>query len=100
MKSDCVWRSISIQYVQIEPGVNFDLGNGSFLSKSVTKPALWASFEVNFMADFKNKHTVAKPLSLAKRGCLGGEKPKRNDSVTVVRNWPTLRRSPRREKRM
>ena len=30
MKSDCTWRSISIQYVQIEPGVNSDLGNGSF----------------------------------------------------------------------
>ena len=31
MKSDCIWRSISIQYVQIESGVNSDLGNGSFL---------------------------------------------------------------------
>ena len=30
MKSDCIWRSISIQYVQIEPGMNSDLGNGSF----------------------------------------------------------------------
>ena len=30
MKSDCIWRSINIQYVQIEPGVNSDLGNGSF----------------------------------------------------------------------
>ena len=30
MKSDCIWRSISIQYVQVEPGVNSDLGNGSF----------------------------------------------------------------------
>ena len=30
MKSDCIWRSISIQYVQKEPGVNSDLGNGSF----------------------------------------------------------------------
>ena len=28
--SDCIWRSTSIQYVQIEPGVNFDLRNGSF----------------------------------------------------------------------
>ena len=30
MKSDCIWRSISNQYVQIEPGVNSDLGNDSF----------------------------------------------------------------------
>ena len=30
MISDCIWRSISIQYVQIEAGVNSDLGNGSF----------------------------------------------------------------------
>ena len=30
MKSDCIWRLISIQCVQIEPGVNSDLGNGSF----------------------------------------------------------------------
>ena len=30
MKSDCIWRSISIQYVQIEPDVNSDPGNGSF----------------------------------------------------------------------
>ena len=30
MNSDCIWRSISIQYVQVEPGVNSDLGNGSF----------------------------------------------------------------------
>ena len=30
MKSDCIWRSISIQYVQIDPDVNSDLRNGSF----------------------------------------------------------------------
>ena len=30
MISDCIWRSISIQYVQIEAGVNYDLVNGSF----------------------------------------------------------------------
>ena len=30
MNAECIWRSISIQYVQIEPGVNSDLGNGSF----------------------------------------------------------------------
>ena len=30
LKSDCIWRSINIHYVQIEPGVNPDLGNGSF----------------------------------------------------------------------
>ena len=29
-RRDCIWRSTSIQYVQIEPGVNSDLGNGSF----------------------------------------------------------------------
>ena len=28
--SDCSWRSTSLQYVQIQPGVNSDLGNGSF----------------------------------------------------------------------
>ena len=26
----CIWQSISIQYVQIQPDVNSDLGNGSF----------------------------------------------------------------------
>ena len=52
-----------------------------------------------FVSDFKNKHTVAKPLSLAKRGWLVGENPMRNDSVTLVRKKPTLRRSLRREKR-
>ena len=50
-----------------------------------------------FVSDFKNKHTVAKPFSLAKREWLVGENPTRNDSVTVVRNLPTLRRSPSRE---
>ena len=30
MNAGCIWRSISIQYVQIKPGVNSDLGNGSF----------------------------------------------------------------------
>ena len=30
MNCDCIWRPISIQHVQIEPGVNSDLGNGSF----------------------------------------------------------------------
>ena len=30
MKSDCIWQSISIQYVQIKPGVNSDLGYGFF----------------------------------------------------------------------
>ena len=39
-----------------------------------------------FVFDFKNKHTVAKPISLAKREWLAGENPTRNDSVTVVRN--------------
>ena len=33
MKADCIWRSISIQYVQIEPGVNSGLRNGSFWVK-------------------------------------------------------------------
>ena len=33
MKSDRIWRSISIQYAQMEPGVNSDLGNGSFWVK-------------------------------------------------------------------
>ena len=33
MKSDCIWRSVSIQYIQIpvEPGVNSDLGYGSLV---------------------------------------------------------------------
>ena len=39
-----------------------------------------------FVSDFKNKHTVAKPFSLAKREWLVGENPTRNDSVTVARN--------------
>ena len=30
MKSACIWRSISIQHVQIEPSVNSDLQHGSF----------------------------------------------------------------------
>ena len=33
MISDCIWRSISIQNVQIEAGVNSDLGDGSFWVK-------------------------------------------------------------------
>ena len=33
MKSDCIWRSISIQYDQLGPGGNSDLGNGSFWVK-------------------------------------------------------------------
>ena len=37
---------------------------------------LRASFEVS-LCDFKNKHTVAKPLSLAKREWLVGENPTR-----------------------
>ena len=38
MNCDWIWRSISIKYVQIEHGVNSDLGNGSFQVglKSVT----------------------------------------------------------------
>ena len=39
-----------------------------------------------FVSDFKTKHTVTKPVSLAKREWLVGENPRRNDSVTVVRN--------------
>ena len=30
MNSDCIWQLISIQYVQLEPGVNSDIENGSF----------------------------------------------------------------------
>ena len=64
------------------------------------RPTLRASFEVNLCPILNtHTHTVAKPLSLAKRRWLVGENPTRNDSVTVVRNKPTLRRSPRREKR-
>ena len=29
-RRDCIWRSTCIQYVQMEPGVNSDFGNGSF----------------------------------------------------------------------
>ena len=43
---------------------------------------LWSQF----VSDFKNKHTVVKPCSLAKRELFVGENPTRNDSVTVVRN--------------
>ena len=34
--ADCIWRSISIQHVQIEAGLNSDPGNDSFWDKSVT----------------------------------------------------------------
>ena len=30
MNADCIWRSISIQHVQIEAGLNSDPGNDSF----------------------------------------------------------------------
>ena len=33
MNADCIWRSISIQHVQIEAGVNSDPGNDSFGDK-------------------------------------------------------------------
>ena len=36
MNADCIWRSISIQHVQIEAGLNSDPGNYSFWDKSVT----------------------------------------------------------------
>ena len=36
MNADCIWRSISIQHVQIEAGLNSDPGNDSFWDKSVT----------------------------------------------------------------
>ena len=36
MNADCVWRSICIQHVQIEAGLNSDPGNDSFWDKSVT----------------------------------------------------------------
>ena len=33
MNADCIWRSISIQHVQIEAGLNSDPGNDSFRDK-------------------------------------------------------------------
>ena len=36
MNADCNWRSICIQHVQIEAGLNTDPGNDSFWDKSVT----------------------------------------------------------------
>ena len=36
MNADCIWRSIIIQHVQIEAGLNSDPGNDSFWDKSVT----------------------------------------------------------------
>ena len=35
MNADCIWRSICIQHVQIEAGLNSDPGNDSFWDKSV-----------------------------------------------------------------
>ena len=35
MNADCIWRSISIQHVQIEAGLNSDPENDSFWDKSV-----------------------------------------------------------------
>ena len=61
-------------------------GGGDLAQTTVTRPTLRASFEVNLCPILKNKPTVAKPFSLAKRECLVGENPTRNDSVTVVQN--------------
>ena len=36
MNADCIWRSISIQHVQREAGLNSDPGNDSFWDKSMT----------------------------------------------------------------
>ena len=36
MNADCIWRSICIQHVQIEAGLNSDPGNDSLWDKSVT----------------------------------------------------------------
>ena len=36
MNADCIWRSICIQHVQIEAGLNSDPGNDSFWDKSAT----------------------------------------------------------------
>ena len=36
MNADCIWRSICIQHVHIEAGLNSDPGNDSFWDKSVT----------------------------------------------------------------
>ena len=36
MNADCIWRSICIQHVQTEAGLNSDPGNDSFWDKSVT----------------------------------------------------------------
>ena len=36
MNADCIWRSISMQHVQIEAGLNSDPGNDSFWVESVT----------------------------------------------------------------
>ena len=36
MNADCIWRSICIQHVQVEAGLNSDPGNDSFWDKSVT----------------------------------------------------------------
>ena len=36
MNADCIWRSISIQHVQIEAGLNSDPEKDSFWDKSVT----------------------------------------------------------------
>ena len=40
----------------------------------------------HFTSNVKEKDTVAKALWLAKRGCLVGENPTRNTSMTVVQN--------------
>ena len=57
--ADCIWRSTSIQHVQIEPGVNSDPEMIPFGSKSVTRPTLRASFEV------KKKKSRCKALVIS-----------------------------------
>ena len=62
-------------------------GGGSVRDQTtVTRPTFVGIVWSQFVSDFKNKHTVAKSFSLAKREWLVGKNPKRNDSVTVVRN--------------
>ena len=70
MKSDCIWRSISIQYVQIEPAWTLTSEMVPFGSKSVTL-SMWIdlltctcrSTQVKIYADLHWFNRINRPLT-------------------------------------
>ena len=85
MNYDCIWRPISIHYVQIEPGVKSDIGNGLLGQNSwpLACRAIFSLVHVDWRR-WRSKLVWSHQLTSALKSCLLFWKGLRWSSLKVV----------------